>query len=582
VLKTIFTPSSSNNLNQSSRWPSSFQWSQIFKILSKREKNLIFLCLFLFVASVGFVGFRYYLINTQTVPSRGGSYSEGIIGAPRFLNPVLAPTNDADRDLTRIIFSSLLKYDSQGNLMPDLAESYNVLDSGKTYEIYLKKNAFWHDGRQVTADDVIYTLQVIQDSDFRSPLRVNWVGIDVEKIDNFGVRFRLKNAYAPFPFNLTFGILPKHVWQNISASDFALNEKNLKPIGSGPYVFKQLVKNTDGSIKSIELAASKNFYLPGPFIEQLNFKFYTDEDTAVAALRKADVQGLSYISPANYTLLKNDTKNTFNIFEIKLPRYFALFFNQTQNKALADKNVRIALAQALDKEKLISDTLLGFGEKIDSPIIPGMLGFSDDIKIYSYDFEAASSTLSKAGWLDKNNDGIREKDGQNLEFTISTIPWQELAQTAEFLKVAWSAIGVKVNIETKETANLIQENIRPRQYQALLFGELLNIDPDPFAFWHSSQVKDPGQNLSLYENAQVDAILQDARQDQDAYSRAKKYQQFNQIIAQDLPAIFLYAPQYLYPVSANLKGADLKIMVSPSDRFSQIENWYITTRRAWK
>jgi len=495
---------------------------------------------------------------------------------------VLAPANDADKDLARVIFSGLLKYDNQGNLIPDLAQNYVIGDSGKTYDVFLKKNAFWHDGKQVSADDVIFTLQVIQDADFRSPLRVNWAGIDVEKIDDFAVRFKLKNAYAPFLYNLTFGILPKHVWQNVSASDFALSEKNLKPTGSGPYVFKQLEKNKDGTIKSIELTASKKFYLNGPFINQLTFRFYPDEDKAIAALKKSEIQGLSYISPQNYSVLENNSKDMFNIFAIRLPRYFALFFNQSQSKVLADKNVRIALAQALDKDKLINQVLHGFGEKVDSPIIPGMLGFSSDIKTYGYDFQAASSTLGSAGWVDKNSDGIREKDGQALEFTLSTIPWQELSQTAEFLKDAWSGIGVKVNIETKETANLIQENIRPRQYQALLFGELLNIDPDPFAFWHSSQVKDPGQNLSIYENAQVDAILQDARQDLDPASRAKKYQQFNRIISQDIPAIFLYAPDYLYPVSAQLMGADFKIMVSPSDRFSQIENWYISTRRAWK
>jgi peptide/nickel transport system substrate-binding protein len=550
--------------------------------LGRREKNLIFLFLFLFFASLGFAGVRLYLQNTQVVPSRGGSYTEGIIGSLRYLNPVLSPANDADRDLVKVIFSSLLKYDSQGNLIPDLAERYAIGDEGKTYEVFLKKNAYWHDGKQVTADDVVFTLKIIQDADFRSPLRVNCAGIDVEKIDDFAVRLKLKNAYAPFLYNLTFGILPKHLWQNISASDFALNERNLKPIGSGPYVFNQLEKNKDGTIKSVSLTASKNFYLDGPYIADLTFKFYADEDKAIAALQKSEVKGLSYISPNNYSVIDKNPKDIFNIYEIRLPRYFALFFNQAQSKALADKNVRTALAQALDKEKLVNDVLLGFGEKVDSPIISGMIGFSADIKTYDFDMEAASSTLVGAGWIDKNEDGVREKDDQNLEFTLSTIPWEELVNTAEFLKDAWAAIGVKVNIEIKESANLVQENIRPRQYQALLFGELLNIDPDPFAFWHSSQVKDPGQNLSLYENAQIDAILQDARQDLDAASRANKYQQFNQIISSDLPAIFLYAPDYLYPVSNALSGVDFKIIATPSERFSQIEKWYVSTRRAWR
>ncbi|OGZ34405.1 MAG: hypothetical protein A2Y98_02050 [Candidatus Portnoybacteria bacterium RBG_19FT_COMBO_36_7] len=550
--------------------------------MDKWEKKLILFFLFLFFISLGFAGVRLYLQNTKIIPSRGGSYTEGIIGSLRYLNPLLSPANDADRDVVRVVFSSLLKYDAQGNLIPDLAESYIIGDMGKTYEVFLKKNAYWHDGKQVTSNDVIFTLSVIQNADFRSPLRVNWTGIDVEKIDDFALRIKLKNAYAPFLYNLTFGILPKHLWQNVSASDFALNERNLKPIGSGPYVFEQLEKNKDGTIKSVELTASKNFYLSEPYITSLIFKFYSDENKAITALKKSEVEGLSYISPNNYSTIENNSKDIFIIYKIRLPRYFALFFNQTQSKALADKNVRISLAQALDKEKLINDVLLGFGEKVDSPIISGMIGFSEDIKIYNFDLEAASSTLVAAGWTDKNGDGIREKDGQDLEFNLSTILWEELTRTAEFLKNAWGDIGVKVNIETKETAGLIQENIRPRQYQSLLFGELLNIDPDPFAFWHSSQVKDPGQNLSLYENAQIDAILQDARQDLNASSRAKKYQQFNQIISQDIPAVFLYAPDYLYPVSNKLSGVNFETMVTPSDRFSQIENWYVSTRRAWK
>ena len=521
------------------------------------------------------------------MPGLGGSYSEGIIGYPRYLNPVLAAANDADQDLSRVIFSGLLKLDTNGGLIPDLAESYSIGENGKVYDFFLRRDALWHDGMPVTADDVIFTIQTIQNPDYRSPLRVNWAGIDVEKLDDYTIRFHLKNAYAPFPYNATFGILPKHIWQNISAADFALNERNLKPVGSGPYVFQQLEKNKDGAITSIGLSSSKNYYFNGPFIQYLTFRFYADENKAVAALRKSEVQGLSFLSPANYADVKNNFRSGINIFELSMPRYFSLFINQSQSKALAEKNVRVALATAIDKQKLIDDVLNGFGQKIDSPFIPGMLGYSDQVKTYNFDTERAKNLLDGSGWIDSNGDGIREKTEKGkepvaLEFSIVTTPWQELSQTAEFLKNTWGEIGAKITIETKETSALVQENIRPRQYQMLLFGELLNIDPDPFAFWHSSQKKDPGQNLSVYENAKVDAILQDARQDLDPASRAKKYQEFSQLIAEDLPAIFLYAPDYLYPISDSIRGADLKILVTPSDRFSQIENWYIKTTRAWK
>jgi len=537
--------------------------------------------------AIGFAGIRFYLNNTEVIPSVGGTYSEGIIGSPRYLNPVLSPANDADHDLTRVVFSSLLKYDNQGNLIPDLAEKYEVKEQGKVYDFYLKKNAFWHDGKPVTTDDLIFTIQTIQDPSFHSPLRITWGGIEVEKIDDYTVRFKIKNAYAPFPYNATFGILPKHIWQNVSAADFALNEKNLKPIGSGPYAFSQLAKNSDGSIISVALVASKNYYLGGPFIKYLTFKFYADEDKAIAALKKSEIQGINYLSPKNLASLQNTFKNGLNISKLMLPRYFSIFFNQTQNKALGDKSVRTALALATPKQKLVDEVLNGLGEKIDSPLIPGMLGFTDQVKKYDFDLEKAKTTLTSAGWIDSNNDGVREKiekgkEVGRLEFTLITIPWQELAQTAAILQDSWQQIGVKITVETKDTTALIQENIRPRDYQMLIFGELLNIDPDPFAFWHSSQIKDPGQNLSLYDNAQVDAILQNARQDLDPASRAKKYEQFSQIVSDDLPVVFLFDPYYLYPVYSQVKIVDFKILPTPSDRFSQIETWYITTSRTWK
>jgi peptide/nickel transport system substrate-binding protein len=226
-----------------------------------------------------------------------------------------------------------------------------------------------------------------------------------------------------------------------------------------------------------------------------------------------------------------------------------------------------------------------------------MLGYSSDIKIYEFDIEKAKDILEKNGWVDKDNDGIREKvlekgkDPTKLEFILTTIDWPELKTAAQFLKDSWQKVGISANIEASDALTVQQENIKPRQYQILLFGELLNIDPDPFSFWHSSQQKDPGLNLAVYSNSKVDAILQDARQDLDPVSRGKKYEQFSQIIIDDLPAIFLYSPDYLYPVSNQIKGVDFKIapqengngrLFVPSDRFSEIEKWYFKTKRVWE
>jgi len=503
---------------------------------------------------------------------------------------LLAPANDTDSDLARLIFSGLLKYDNQGNLIPDLAESYTVDQSGKVYEFHLRKNAFWHDGQQVNADDVIFNFQIIQNNSYKSIipfLWANWQGVEVEKVDDFTVRFTLKNPYAAFPHNLTFGLLPKHVWQNVPAANFSLYEANKKPIGSGPYVFQKMESTSDGTITSIQLQASKNYYLGGPYIKNLTFKFYypDGEEKAISALQKKEIQGINYISYGNYSRVQNSIKNKPDILHLQMPRYFALFMNQIQNKALADKNVRVALAQAINKQKIISEALAGFGRKVDSPLLPGMLGYTDQVKTYNFDIEQAKQTLTAAGWVDSNGDGVREKDGQALEISILTLPWEELEKTTNIIKEDLAAVGIKINIQTEDVAS-IKEDIKNRNYQILLFGELLNLDPDPFSFWHSSQIKDPGQNISLYSNPQVDAILQNARQDLNPDSRAKKYQQFSQIICEDLPAIFLYSPDYLYVLPPDIKGVDIanpdSVLIMISDRFSQIERWFISTKRVWK
>jgi peptide/nickel transport system substrate-binding protein len=395
--------------------------------------------------------------------------------------------------------------------------------------------------------------------------------------------------------NLSVGIIPKHVWQNISFVDFPLSERNLKPIGSGPYFFKKIERNKDGTVKTLELEAFRDFYLDGPYLAQVILKFFENENEALASWRKGEIQGINYVSPENYTTAKNRQNNGVNIYSLSLPRTFSLFLNQELQKGLSDKNVRLALAHAIDKNELVKQVLGGFGQPIHSPIPPGMLGYSNEIKIYEYDVEKAKEILEENGWLDKDEDGILEKvmekgkEPVNLEFTITTISWPELASAAEFVKQSWEKIGIKVNVEANDAVSVQQENIKPRHYQILLFGEVLNIDPDPFSFWHSSQKKDPGLNIALYDNSKIDAILQDARQDIDPASRAKKYEDFSKAVVEDLPAIFLYSPSYLYPLSSQIKGVGFKKapenpegkIFMPSDRFSEIERWFMKTKRSW-
>lgn len=535
-----------------------------------------------------------YLNFTEIKPKHVGSVNIGIVGSPRFLNPVLNTINDADRDISDVIFSGLMKYDGQGNLIPDLAQKYSIGDFGKIYDITLKDGVLWQDNTPLTADDIIFTLGIIQNPDYRSPLRAFWQGIEIEKIDKLNIRFKLKKAYAPFLNNLTFGILPKHLWEGVAPAQFALHELNIKPIGSGPYKVAKLQKDKNGALKVLELESFQNYFNDSSYLSNIVFKFYLSESEMINAYKKEEIDILGLFTAKNLAELNNN--GTLNIYPIILPRYFAVFFNQTQNPMLSNKTVRQAMAYGTDKKNIIDVVFNGFGQQINSPLLPGMTGFSDKINGYNYSPEQAKSILANAGWKDLNGDGFLEKEQLKekikgkpqetetvkLEITLTTIDSPELNKTAQLLQDQWKQIGIKVNVDIKDSAKIQSEVIRPRQYQALLFGEILEPEPDLFPFWHSSQKKDSGLNIALYENIEVDRLLTEGLEDLNTESRAQKIQRAVDLITQDLPAMFLFSPDYILAAKKEIKGIKLKNLDAPSSRFSQINQWYTQTRRAWK
>ena len=271
-----------------------------------------------------------------------------------------------------------------------------------------------------------------------------------------------------------------------------------------------------------------------------------------------------------------------NVYQLNIPRYYAVFFNQTRSKALSDKTVRSALAYAVDKNKLTEEVFYGEGNPIETPIPPNILGHNSGTKIYDYALEHAKNILEADGWVDSDNDGIREKDDIKIEFTMVSTDWPELSGTSALLQEMWKELGVDVKIENIQGSELENDYIKPRAYDALLFGEILNYDPDPFAFWHSSQKKDPGLNLALYDNPESDTLLEEARKTADQNIRIEKYQKFQELLVNDAPAIFLYTPYYLYVHNQSVKGAELNNIVIPANRFNGVEDWFVKTKRVWK
>lgn len=530
------------------------------------------------VVNIVYLSTTYYLKNTHTIPVVGGEYTEAMVGQPRFINPVLSPTNDIDADLTALVYSSLLKIDSDGNLQNDATERYEISEDKLTYTFYLKPNIKWHNGEKLTAHDVAYTIKTIQNEKYYSPLIANWQGIKTEVVNDHTINFILKNAYTPFLNNLTFGILPKHLWESIGPSEFPLSEINYQPIGSGPYKLEHFKKDKNGKIISIELLANKEYYNTKPYLKKIIFTFFSTEQEAITAFNKKEVKGINYVSPNNIHKIV-DTQNQ-SIHRLNIPRYYAIFFNQTQSKILANKQIRTALAHAINKDILIEQVLNNEGKKIDSPIPFPLIGHNPDIKQYEYNPDKAKQILEDNGWKDSDNDGIREKDGNLLTFNLVSTNWPDLEQTATTLKTMWKDIGVEVNIQI--TDNIQDDFLKDRNYEAVLFGEILNYDPDPFAFWHSSQKKDPGLNLALYDNPAVDKILEETRTEINLDNKISKYQEFQNVLIEDLPAIFLYSPNYLYLHDKTIKGTNVNNIVIPSDRFNDLPNWFLKTKKIYK
>lgn len=534
------------------------------KVLSKKERYLVLAFALIIVGSVVAIPFVSFYHFTNATPDNGGSFTEGIIGEPRHINPLLSQINDADRDLASLIYSGLMKYNEDGKLIPDIAKSYEVSSDGLNYTIYLRENSFWHDGKPVTADDVIFTVQTAQNPDYGSLQRVNWQGVEIEKVNDLTIILKLKEKYAQFVNNFTIKILPKHLWQEVKPVNFGLSELNLKPIGSGPYKFDKLKKDGLGRVREYELKAFEKFYLGRPYIDRVTIKFFDSEDEMIDAYNKNEIENISFVSGSNLKKIK--FKRRLNVHELQLPRYFGVFFNQNENKKLADKNFRLALNYATNKQELVDKILDGKGKTVDSPMIGEILGISGSVKKYEYNTDEAKKLINSS---------------EKIPLKLTTSTWPELIAVANNLKEQWAKAGIELEIEILPTPEL-QRTIKERNYQMLLFGEILTLDPDPFTLWHSSQRRDPGLNLAMYSNKNADTILQESRKLLNPLERAQKYDEFQKLVVEDAPAIFLYNSYYVYGQTKNLKGFGSKTISMPSDRFSNIEKWYVVTKRSWK
>jgi len=546
--------------------------------------------LFIIVGSALFISLLWsgIVINdmvSEDIPSHEGMVTEGIVGTPRFINPVLAVTR-ADRDLGALVYAGLARLDETGVIVPDVAETITVSDDGLVYNIIIRSDVRFHDNTELTAQDVAFTIQRIQDPGLASPLRASWDGVAVEVIGTHEINFVLPSAYAPFIENLTVGILPHHIWKEASNEEFPFSQYNSEPIGAGPYKVTAVKRDPAGIPQSYILTPYKHFYRTLPKIQTFTLNFYVNETKLIDAFNAGAIDTIAGLSPETIEKL-DGIENTHNTLTTPLPRTFAVFFNQNKSAALRDPAVRQALDHVVDREELIDTVLSGYAQPLYSPVPHGFDADAiQDIEIDAATrMDEARAILRGGGWSINEDTGIWEKEideiRTELAFSISTANAPVFTATAEYLQATWGLLGAGVSIKQFEQSDLTQAIIRPRNYEALLFGTDLGRALDFYSFWHSSQRNDPGLNVALYANITTDAILESARTLRDEEERIDNYTRFEEEVKKEYPAVFLYQPLLTYILPRQVTGVTLEGVSEPFERFTQIHNWYMDIESVW-
>ncbi|MEY3783788.1 MAG: hypothetical protein RLZZ230_110 [Candidatus Parcubacteria bacterium] len=547
------------------------------------DRLILRLALFAVVGTAIWLLFSLNQHYSAVTPTRGGSISEGIVGTPRFVNPALAATR-ADQDVTALVYSGLMKIMPDGTLANDVAESITVSDDGLTYNIVLRKDVSFHDNTPLTAHDVVYTIQLIQDANLKSPIRGNWTDVTIQEIGEYELNVILEEAYAPFIENFTLGIMPAHAWSSLPIEQLPFSALNTEPIGSGPFAITSAKRDTSGLINHYTLQAFHNNGYD-PKIDQFELAFFQNEDSLMTALMNKTIDSTTYAPPEQIQAVLDTGK--YQLVEEPLPRTFGIFFNQNRSVALRDKSVREALTVAINRDELIETALHGYGVPINEPtaFLSTELESKDAIQnIATSSLDQAATILEAGGWS-KNDLGYWEKEIDKetvtLSITLKTGNAPLFESLVSNISAQWKELGVEVTTEQFEQTGLVQSVIRPRDFEALLFGLDMSRSYELYPFWHSSQQNDPGLNIAQYANVEVDNLLQKARSEQLVPTRIALLQAASEIIVKERPAIFLFQPTLTYLVSNDMTIPDIHSLGRPADRFSNITQWHTEKDSLW-
>lgn len=626
------------------RIPTFRQSFRLPAVLTVRERVLLLTGVGLCIGGIILAVASWYFRATELRPAVGGTYVEGVVGEPRYVNPLFASANDVDRDLVGLLYAGLFRVDEHGAVVPDIAERYAITDDQKAITVTLRPNVRWHDGAELDADDILFTVRLIQDPNVGSPLRAAFRGVTAERIDAQTVRFTTEHPFAVFLSALTIGILPEHLWTDIPPTHLALADLNLRPIGAGPFRFVGLTKGKRGEIRSYTIERYEGFHRGAPFIGRIIFQTFPDLPQLLAAFNNREVDGFGTAGSVTSDMI---TRRDATRHNVAFPSTTAVFLNARRNDALRDAAVRRALDRAVDRRAIITDVFRGTGTPTGGPLIPGFSPEADPPAAADTDVGAAATALDQTKWQrvtidvfianqtraalkeleDEKKKSIaasvpkgkkapavppltdverseveqrvraavggacdgcapqpyyRMRNGVSLAIALTTPDFPEFVATAERLRDAWRSIGIQTTIQALPIERVRGDSIPTRAYDALLFSQILGPDPDPFPFWHSSQVRNPGLNLTYFSNKAIDKLLEDARGTLDHAVRAQKYAAFQRQLAEERPAIFLFTQTFTYVVANPIHGVRLEQITQASDRFATVTEWYTTTKRTRK
>ena len=561
-----------------------------YRLFSPGERLVLYLLMATLSLSAFALLARANALVSVQVPAQGGTLLEGVVGTVRFVNPLLA-LSGPDKDLSALVYSGLTRATPEGHVIPDLANQYDISEDGTTYTFALREGLTFHDGTSITADDVVFTILRAQNPDFKSVHRADWEGVEISSGDERTIVFTLPHAYAPFLENTTIGILPKHLWENVPAEDFPFNSLNTHPIGSGPFKIESIDTNATGAATRYKLSSFKKFSLGEPYLRSIELIFYPNEESLVGAFNTRRIDSMAGISPR---AAADITRRNAAIARSTLPRTFGVFFNQNKNAILSELAVRKALDAAIDKERIVADLLHGFGVKLSSPIPPRILGartaavpqplgatISTSTNAQGSRAEDTRTMLSQGGWSWSEEEDVWKKKNTALSLTLVTADEPTLAAAAEAIARDWRAAGIRVEVHVYPLSEFNSVILRPRNYEAVLFGEVVGRALDLFAFWHSSQRNDPGLNLALYTSVKADRVLAEARATTNVQDREQLYEEFEEIVLADQPASFLFAPEFIYILPERLRGVKLGALTTPAERFTNVHEWHTDTEAVW-